>query len=171
MKKLIILRGPSGSGKSTTAQLVRERLLESGVEKVAIIPQDVVRREVLKEKDRSMAVNIKMIESMVEFVWSEGYVAIVEGILDARRYSEMLLRIVKKADECQAWYFDISFEETLNRHETKPNAHEYGEKEMREWYQERDLVEGLDERLIGSEVSQEEIVMRVCGEQNSHSLS
>lgn len=36
MKKLIILRGPSGSGKSTTAQLVRERLLGSGVEKVAI---------------------------------------------------------------------------------------------------------------------------------------
>lgn len=68
MKKLIILRGPSGSGKSTTARLVREKLLESGVERVAVIPQDVVRREILKEKDRSMAVNIRMIEAMVEFV-------------------------------------------------------------------------------------------------------
>lgn len=123
-----------------------------------------MRREILKEKDRLMAVNIKMIESMVEFVWSEGYVAIVEGILDATRYGGMLLRIAKEADECQAWYFDVSFEETLCRHATKPDAHEFGEKEMREWYQEKDLVEGLDEKLIGSEASQEEIVNRICSD-------
>lgn len=158
MKKLIILRGPSGSGKSTTARLVREKLLESGVERVAVIPQDVVRREILKEKDRSMAVNIRMIEAMVEFVWAQGYVVIVEGILDATRYGEMLARIAEKSDECQAWYFNISFEETLRRHEMKPNVHEFGEKEMREWYQERDLVEGLDERLIAGSVSQEAAV-------------
>lgn len=158
MKKLIILRGPSGSGKSTTARLVREKLLESGVEKVAIISQDVVRREILKEKDRSMAVNIRMIESMVEFVWSEGYVVIVEGILDATRYGKMLVRIAEKSDECQTWYFNISFEETLRRHETKPDAHEFGAEEMREWYQERDLVEGLSEELIQENIGQEQIV-------------
>lgn len=83
---------------------------------------------------------------------------IVEGILDATRYGEMLARIAEKSDECQAWYFNISFEETLRRHEMKPNVHEFGEKEMREWYQERDLVEGLDERLIAGSVSQEAAV-------------
>jgi hypothetical protein len=31
------------------------------------------------------------------------------------------------------YYFDLSFDETLRRHNLKPNKDEYGEKAMRGW--------------------------------------
>jgi hypothetical protein len=36
-------------------------------------------------------------------------------------------------DKIFTYYFDIPFEETLNRHQYKPNAHEFGEKELIVW--------------------------------------
>jgi shikimate kinase len=57
-----------------------------------------------------------------------------------------------------AYYLDIPFEETLNRHQQKPNAHEFGEKEMREWWNEKDLLDIIPEVLLYKELSLNEIV-------------
>jgi hypothetical protein len=46
----------------------------------------------------------------------------------------------------------------------KPNAHEYGEKELTEWYVERDLLGVAGERIIGSEQTQDETVARILAE-------
>lgn len=55
-----------------------------------------------------------------------------------------------------AYYFDIPFEETLKRHQTKPNCHSFGEKEMRRWWREKDFSAVLNEVTITDEKEMEE---------------
>ena len=39
-----------------------------------------------------------------------------------------------------AYYFDMSFEETLKRHQTRACRDEFGEKEMKSWWREKDFA-------------------------------
>ena len=56
------------------------------------------------------------------------------------------------------YYFDVSFKETVRRHATKPNAHEFGESEMRQWWKDQDVLDVPGERRIGEKLAQAEIV-------------
>lgn len=60
-----------------------------------------------------------------------------------------------------AYYFDISFEETLRRHQTKPNCHSFGEKEMRRWWREKDFSDVLDEVSVTDGEDMESIVTNI----------
>ena len=64
-------------------------------------------------------------------------------------------------DNIFAYYFDIPFEETLNRHKQKPNSHEFGEKEMRRWWNEKDLLNIIPEVCLNKELSLNEIVEKI----------
>jgi hypothetical protein len=59
------------------------------------------------------------------------------------------------------FYFDVSFEETLRRHQTKPQAAEYGEAAMREWYRPHDYLTGGIEEIIPESSTLEEAVSRI----------
>jgi adenylylsulfate kinase-like enzyme len=144
MPKLIILRGNSGSGKTTVANELRQRMGYG----TALIEQDYIRRKLLREKDRPGQPNIELIELITRFALERGSHVILEGILPEKHYGDMLRRLVKEnMSKTYIYYFDVSFDETLRRHETKPNAHEFGEKEMREWYEARDLL-GLKNEIL-----------------------
>ena len=54
--------------------------------------------------------------------------------------------------------------ETLRRHATKPQAAEYGEREMRAWYRERDLLPGGLEQIIPAASPLDETVRRIVAE-------
>lgn len=142
--KLIIIRGNSGSGKSAVAKRIRE----AGSGKIALIGQDYLRRTVLKEKETEGSNNHDLIEQTVLFCLSRGYHVILEGILYFPRYEAMLRRLIEHCPNYYVYYLDISFPETLRRHATKPNAHEFGEKEMRGWYKPRDLTGFKGEKII-----------------------
>lgn len=86
---LIVLRGNSGTGKSTVARELRAELGRG----VAIVDQDTVRRKLLRERDVEHGVNIGLIEHIVRYTLANGYVVILEGILHAGRYGEMLRRL------------------------------------------------------------------------------
>lgn len=160
-----MLRGNSGSGKSTTAKLLREKAIErGGKKKIAIIEQDYLRRYILKEKESEGADNIALIEQTVSFAIERGYDVILEGILYSRRYKSMLKRLLDKSAENYVYYFDVSFEETLKRHKSKPNAHEFGESEMREWYKPKDLLGFTNEKVVGQNMSQEQIVEMILSD-------
>jgi adenylate kinase family enzyme len=158
--KLIILRGNSGSGKSTVARQLREM----SSRKVMIIEQDVVRRNILKQKETDHETNIALMTRLVEFGLVHKYDIILEGILGLRRYGEMIRELCELIPESYLYYFDISFEETLRRHSTKPNAHEFGEKEMREWWREKDLINLPYEKIIPQEFSLEDTIDFICKE-------
>ncbi|MBF6488103.1 kinase [Nocardia otitidiscaviarum] len=110
---LVVIRGNSGSGKSTVARAVQQRFPRA---RCLVVPQDTVRRHMLRERDIPAAVNIDLIEHVATFGLSQGLIVIVEGILDADRYGRMLERLTESVADALHYCFDLSFEETLRRH-------------------------------------------------------
>ncbi len=155
--KLIILRGNSGAGKSTVAK----RLREVSNHKIAIVEQDYLRRFILKEKETEGTNNIGLIYQTVIYALSHDYDVILEGILYFPRYADMLRKLVEACPNNYVYYLDVSLEETLKRHQTKPNAHEFGEKEMREWYNHQDVTNFERETIISETSSLEKTVIRI----------
>lgn len=158
--KLIALRGNSGSGKSATARALRA----ASAHKIAIVEQDYLRRIVLKERDIADGDNIALIEQVTEFALARDYHVILEGILAFRRYGQMLARLREQCPDSYFYYFDISLEETLRRHATKPNAHEFGEPQLRAWYRSDGYTGFPGERIISESASLAETVARILAE-------
>lgn len=153
--KLIVLRGPSGSGKSSIAKELR--LAQS--EKMALIGQDHFRRIVLKEKDVPNGLNSELIERTAVFALENSYHVLLEGIFDAERYARMFTGILSShPTNNHFFYFDIPFEATLRRHQSKPNKDEFGETEMRSWYKDKDLLHCAEEILIPESYTQRQTV-------------
>ena len=161
---LIVLRGNSGSGKTTVARALQR---QRGRDQLAVISQDVVRREVLWANDRPDNPAIGLIDLMARYALDQGFSVVVEGILHPDRYGDMLKRLVRDHQGTSlAYFWDIPFEETLRRHATKPKATEFGETEMRDWWYGAAHVDGLSETSIGAEDTLDDALARIttdCG--------
>ena len=152
---LIILRGNSGCGKTSTARLLQRQLGYGTM----LVSQDVVRREMLRVKDSESNPAIQLIYDLCMYGNKVGYTVILEGILSNKKYGAMLHQLLNDFQgEKLIYYFDISFEETVRRHATKPNAHEFGESEMRQWWKDQDVLDVPGEQRIGEKLAQAEIV-------------
>ena len=143
--KLILLRGNSGSGKSTVAEQLRQR---ASSKRVAIVGQDNLRRTILKEKESEGTVNLGLIHQTVQYTLSNDYDVILEGILYFPRYRAILTDLIATWPNHFVYYFDVSLAETIRRHHTKPNAHEFGEPQLKDWYRSRDLTNFDGEQII-----------------------
>jgi hypothetical protein len=129
---------------------------------LALVGQDNLRRVVLRERDRPGAANIGLIDLTARYALDAGYHVVVEGLLYADRYGEMLARL--RSDHrgpTHAYYLHVPFEQTLLRHATKPIADEFGEAELRDWYRELDLLPGGIETVIGPDSTLMETVDRI----------
>ncbi|MFW6641424.1 kinase [Nocardiopsis algeriensis] len=156
--RLVVIRGNSGSGKSSIARALREAYGRG----LAVIEQDYVRRVVLKEKDRPGAANIGLIDLMARHALDAGIHVVVEGILYADRYGDMLTSLMRDhRGLSRCYYLDIPFAVTLERHATKPVADEFGEAQMREWWRPRDLLPGGAETVIDEHSSIAQAVARI----------
>ncbi|WP_246082808.1 kinase [Nonomuraea diastatica] len=157
--QLIVLRGNSGSGKTTVARALRDAYGGRGL---AIVSQDVLRREILRELDQPGGVNIGLIDTVTRYALDHGHHVILEGILTSGRYGDMLTALRRDhPDRSHFFYLDVSFEETLRRHATRPQSREFGADMMRDWYVERDLLPGAGEIVIDQTSSLEETVRRI----------
>jgi adenylate kinase family enzyme len=160
--KLIIIRVNSGSVKTTVAKEVRTRIGDGLSDDTMLVQQDVLRRDILRERDmpdkRSV---IKLIEMVVEFGRKQNRTVILEGIFAAKKYATMLHKLASNFDEVYVYYFDIPFEETLVRHASKSNTHEFGEKEMREWWNEKDYLNMPNEKILHTDQSLDDIVHEI----------
>lgn len=143
--KLVIVRGNSASGKSSVAAEARRRYGRG----IAIVGQDNLRSVVLREHDVPGGANVGLIDLTTRHALSHGFHVIVEGILRADHYGEMLTALISDyAGSAFAYFLDVPFSETLRRHATKPQDVSYGEAEMRRWYRELDLLPGSIEQII-----------------------
>jgi adenylate kinase family enzyme len=144
--RLIVLRGNSGSGKSTIAQALRDAYGGRGV---AWVSQDLIRRIILKERDVPGGVNIGLIDQIARHALDQNYHVVLDGIFYADRYEAMLGRL---ADDHRGlslfYYLDISIDETIRRHATRPQAADFSPEDMRQWYRARDLLRSVQERVI-----------------------
>jgi hypothetical protein len=84
----------SASGKSSVAAGLRERFGRG----LALVGQDNPRRVVLREHDRPGAANIGLIDLTARCALDVGFHVVVEGILYADRYGDMLAQL--RSDHC-----------------------------------------------------------------------
>lgn len=168
MPRLIIIRGNSGSGKTTIAKKLQEDLqphfAKAAGTGVMLVSQDVIRREILRVRDVPDNPSIQMIKNSATYGSSLGFDVIIEGILLQKIYGKMLLELIGIFDETHTYYFNVSLEETLHRHKSKPNSHEFGEAEMRDWYVAHDVLNLPNEKLFTDRHSEDEILQSILSD-------
>lgn len=149
---LVVVRGNSGSGKSSTAQMLRDR------REVAVVSQDVMRRRVLGVEDGRDNTAVDLIDLVVRFALDRGMDVVLEGILRSDIYGPMLQSLA--ADHRgTTWFFrfDLPFEETVRRHNGKGSI-DFGERELRQWWRDHDVLPWCEERTIGADQDPNAIV-------------
>jgi len=90
---------------------------------------------------------------------------VVEGILYANRYGDMLAQL--RDDHrglTHGYYLDVPLGETLARHATKPIADDVHETQLRDWYRARDLLPGGIETVIDADSALYETVYRIMND-------
>lgn len=153
--KLIIIRGNAGSGKTTTAKQLQSHLGHGTL----LVSQDVVRRDMLKVHDREGNLSIDLIYQIAAYGRDKCEFVIVEGILYKNRYGDMLNRLIQMyAPMTFTYYFDLSFEETVKRHNTRPLKMEFGEESLRAWWNPHDYLDVDGEIRLSNDLSQQDVV-------------
>ena len=127
-----------------------------------LISQDEIRRNMLWVKD---GIDTKALPFMIELLKygnEHSEIVIVEGIMYEEWYNP-LFRVAKElyGGNVYSYYFDIPFEETVRRHQTRSKNQEFGEEQMREWWREKDFSSVLEEKIITSEMDVNNIVEKV----------
>lgn len=156
--RLVVIRGNSGSGKSTVAGFVQRRF-DRGL--CAVVSQDHVRRSVLREHDVPGAFTVDLIGTMVTACLQRGLLVVVEGILDAGRYQRMLAATAARAESARFFAYDLPWEETVRRHEQRPQREEFTSEQMRPWYVGWQPLDVADETRWDASVSVEDAVDQV----------
>ncbi len=155
MSNLIIIRGNSGSGKSTVAKALQQKLGSNTL----LLSQDNIRREMLMVRDGKDTPALPLLITLLQYGNAHCQYVILEGILDADWYRPLFERAITLfGDNIFAYYYDLPFEETLKRHETKAKRFEFGEADMRRWWKEKDFIQILPEKVFTEELSLERAV-------------
>ena len=153
---LVIIRGNSGSGKSSVAAEVRLRYGRG----CALIGQDYLRRIVLRELGGVPdPVAPGLIMHTVRYALDHGYHAILEGILNSAGHGALLTDLIERhPGASHLFYLDVSFDETVRRHRTRPNSDAFTPEQMREWYVPHDVLGYPGEHVIPETSTFEETV-------------
>lgn len=149
---LVVLRGNSGTGKSFIARTLRDR------REVAVVSQDVLRREVLGVGDGRGNPAVGLIDLVARFALDRGIDVVLEGILRSDIYGPMLQSLAADHRGTTGFFrFDLPFEETVRRHNGK-DCVDFGEPELRQWWRDHDVLPGCEERAIGADQDPNAIV-------------
>lgn len=124
-----------------------------------LISQDAVRREMLKVRDGENTLALPLMKELLRYGSEHSDVVILEGIMYSDWYKPLFeLAVQLYGTEIYAYYFDLPFEETLKRHQTRAKCNEFGEEAMRRWWREKDFSDVLKEVRITSEKDMESVV-------------
>ena len=152
MAKLVIIRGNSGSGKSSLARKLQTHYGRGTL----LIAQDTVRRDMLKEKVEPGNLSIDLTETLARFGYDHDLLVLVEGFYETDIYGQMLERLKKLfAPQVFAYYYVLSFEETVRRHQTRAKQEEFTLADMKRWWKDRDFLGWEEESFFTDEDSLE----------------
>ncbi|UNP74292.1 kinase [Bacillus nitratireducens] len=151
---LIILRGNSASGKTTIAKELQEHFGQGTL----LVSQDVVRRDMLKVHDTMGNLSHDLIFEITKYGKEKCEFVILEGILNSRRYGDMLRELIHFFEgNAYTYYFDLSLEETIRRHNTREKRLEFGEDLLSKWYNPNDSIEVDKETIFTDDFTQKDI--------------
>ena len=89
-------------------------------------------------------------------------ITILEGILDSTEYHPLFETAIEEyGSDIFAYYYDLSFEETLLRHSTKPNRFDFGGEDMRRWWREKDYLTIISETIFQKDLSLKDAVEKI----------
>ena len=124
-----------------------------------LIPQDMIRREMLWAQDKPNTEAVPLLIHLLKYGKQNSEITILEGILYSDYYKPLFETAIQEfGSNIFAYYYDIPFEETLLRHNTKPNRFDFGEEDMRRWWREKDYIGIIPETNITSDVSFDDTV-------------
>ncbi|MFG3153934.1 M15 family metallopeptidase [Streptomyces sp. NPDC048219] len=162
--RLVVIRGNSASGKSSVAQGLRDHYGRG----VAIVGQDVIRRNVLREHDTARGANITLLGRIARHALDAGFHVVLEGILYADRYSHMITSLVRDHRGISACcYLDVPLEATLARHATKADAaylEQVTDSHLTSWYRKLDLLPSGQETVIPADSALQDTVAQIVRE-------
>ncbi|SCK27046.1 MULTISPECIES: M15 family metallopeptidase [Streptomyces] len=162
--RLVVIRGNSASGKSSVAQGLRDHYGRG----VAIVGQDVIRRNVLREHDTTGGANITLLGRIARHALDAGYHVVLEGILYADRYNHMITSLVRDHRGISAcYYLDVPLEATLARHASKADAaylEQVTDSHLTSWYRKLDLLPGQLETVIPGDSALQDTIAGIVRE-------
>lgn len=95
----------------------------------------------MKANDGPTTEALPLLQELIVYGKKHSEITILEGIMYADWYKPVFECAVREfGDEIYAYYFGLPFEETLRRHQTKPNCNDFGEEEMKRWWRENDYT-------------------------------
>lgn len=131
MNKLVIIRGPSGAGKSTVARKVFGRCSRPTL----LVSEDGVRKMFSDHHVAGHDSARELATSTVLLGLRNGYDVIYEGILNIKTRQKQFDSIFEKhPEENYFFYLNVSFDETLRRHATRPEKVEFKPESMKKWW-------------------------------------
>ncbi len=162
MSRLVILRGNSGSGKTTVAKMLQEKFGPNTM----LISHDMIRMQILHVwSAEGVRKSLPLMIALLRYGRRNSEITILEGILPYEDYKSLFEAALEEYGEnIFSYYYDISFEETLRRHQTKPNRDEFGEADMRRWWKEKDFLEIIPQTVLDEDVRLEEAVELIYGQ-------
>ena len=160
MPKLIILRGNSGSGKTTVAKALQQKFGPNTM----LISHDMIRMQVLHVWSKEgIEKSLPLMIELMKYGRRHSEITVMEGILPAAEYASLFeAAVLEYGPDIHAYYYDLPFEETLQRHATKPNRNDFGEEDMRRWWKEKDFLPMIRETVFTKGLSVEDAVERIC---------
>lgn len=91
----------------------------------------------------------------------------VEGFYETDIYGQMLERLKKLfAPQVFAYYYDLSFEETVRRHQTRAKREDFSPAAMKRWWKDRDFLGWEEESFFRNEDSLEAAFERIVQDLN-----
>lgn len=131
ISKLIIIRGPSGAGKSSVARA----LLKNSQRPTLLVSVDQTRKQFSDQKTPDHQATKEMVMNNSLLGLGKGYDVILEGILNIKTDKFMFDKIFAAHPKENYFFFlDVGYDETLRRHETRPEKAEFGEESMKKWW-------------------------------------
>ncbi len=131
MQKFIVIRGPSGSGKTSVAT----RLLARCSRPAILISEDAIRKMFSDWTEPNHVASKDLAMLAISQGLRSGYDVAYEGISDIVKYKEYFQQIFDLSlSENFFFYLDVSFDETVHRHATRPEKSEFDAETMRQWW-------------------------------------
>lgn len=158
---IIIIRGNSGSGKTTVAKELCKQLGKDCM----LLSQDVIRREILHTNDGTDSVAIELLSKLVLFGKEHSNIIVLEGILNFTWYKPLFDTIRNNFSNIFSYYYDIPFDETVKRFQTKNNI-DFTEEDMKRWWNEKNILGFSNEKMITKEMSLDDTVKMILGDIN-----
>jgi len=155
MSKLIVIRGPSGAGKSTVAAELHKRCPNPAL----LINEDKIRFMFNNWQEPAHTASKQLATAMILQGLKSGFDVIYEGISNVKTYDKYFRQILDSHEnDNYFFYLDVSFDESLKRHETRPEKSKFGAEEMSKWRDYASLAGYADETIIPESSSLEDTI-------------